>query len=291
MTSLASPLPDVQSDNRHLLPVKLALTLGLAACADWLFWSQRIGLSFVLFAVALFASSWLGNFAGFERRRAAIAAVVLLAGLVPAVEELNTLSFFLAVAALVVSVAILTNPDFSRLADGLRAFLDLFLFGPFRLIGDVIRMTNVRAFTSGFALWFVPLLFSAIFVALFASANPLIERWIPELNPKDATSQINLARTLFWAFVLSTVWPFIHVRWRRRKERITAAPLPVVDDRRGTIGLLQPLWRGDDPALADPVQPVIRDADRARPRLSLGQRQASGRHQLRRSTPIAAPIP
>ena len=39
MTSLASPLPDVQSDNRHLLPVKLALTLGLAACADWLFWS------------------------------------------------------------------------------------------------------------------------------------------------------------------------------------------------------------------------------------------------------------
>jgi hypothetical protein len=228
MTSLASPLPDVQSDNRQLLPVKLALTLGLAACADWLFWSQRIGLSFVLFAVALFASSWLGNFAGFERRRAAIAAVVLLAGLVPAVEELNTLSFFLAVAALVVSVAILTNPDFSRLTDGLRAFLDLFLIGPFRLVGDVIRMTNVRALTSGFALWFVPLLFSEIFVALFASANPLIERWIRELNPKDASSQINLARTLFWAFVLSTVWPFIHVRWRRRKERIAAAPLPVV---------------------------------------------------------------
>ena len=177
----------------------------------------------------MFASSWLGNFAGFERRRAATAAVVLLAGLVPAVEELNTLSFFLAVAALVVSVAILTNPDFSRLADGLRAFLDLFLFGPFRLIGDVIRMTNVRAFTSGFALWFVPLLFGAIFVALFASANPLIERWIRELDPKDATSQINLARTLFWAFVLSTVWPFIHVRWRRRKERIAAAPLPVVE--------------------------------------------------------------
>jgi uncharacterized protein DUF4153 len=229
MTSLASPLPDVQSNDRGLLPVKLALALGLAACADWLFWSQRIGLSFVLFAVALFASSWLGNFAGFERRRAVVAAVVLLAGLIPAVEELNTLSFFLAVAALGVSVAILTNPDFSRLADGLRAFLDLFLIGPFRLIGDVIRMANVRALTSGFALWFVPLLFSVIFVALFASANPLIELWIRELNPGDATSQINLARTLFWAFVLSTVWPFVHVRWRKRKERAAAVPLPVVE--------------------------------------------------------------
>ena len=54
-----SPLPDVQSDDRHLLPVKLALILGLAALADWLFWSQRIGLSFVLFAIALFASARL----------------------------------------------------------------------------------------------------------------------------------------------------------------------------------------------------------------------------------------
>jgi len=76
----------------------------------------------------------------------------------------------------------------------------------------------------------VPSLFSVIFVALFASANPLIERWISGLDPRDATSHVNLARTLFWAFVLSTVWPFIHVRWRKRKER--AAAVPVADTAR-----------------------------------------------------------
>src|SRR5437899_5880686 len=65
MTSFASPLPDVQSDNHDLLPLKLALEFGLAALADWLFWSQRIGLSFVLFAVALFDGAWLGNHAAF----------------------------------------------------------------------------------------------------------------------------------------------------------------------------------------------------------------------------------
>jgi hypothetical protein len=229
MTSLASPLPNVQSDDRDLLPVKLALILGFAALADWLFWSQRIGLSFVLFAVALFASAWLGNQAAFGRRRAVVATVVLLAGLVPALEELDTLSFFLAVAALVVGVAILTDPDFSRLTDGLRAFRDLFLIGPFRLVGDVIRMTNVRALTSTLTLWFVPLAFGVTFLFLFASANPLVARWIGLLNPRDATSQINLARTLFWAFVLSTVWPFVHVRSRRRKERAAAAPLAVAE--------------------------------------------------------------
>jgi hypothetical protein len=222
MTSL--PLPDVQSTDRNPLPLKLGIVLGLAALADVLFWGQRIGLSLSMFAVALFAGAWLGNLARLEWRRAATAVVVLLAGLVPAFEELNTLSCFLAVAAIAISVAILTNPQLSRLTDGGRAFVDLFLIGPFRLVGDAIRMTNVSALTSGFALWFVPLLFSVIFIALFASANPLIEYWIRELKPADAASHINLDRTLFWVFILSAVWPFIHVRWRRRKER-TAVPV------------------------------------------------------------------
>lgn len=222
MTSL--PLPDVQSINRNALPLKLALVFGLTALADVLFWSQRVGFSFAVFAVALFAGTWLGNLVTPERRRAAIAVVVLLAGLVPAIEAFNTLSCVLAVAALGGSVAILTNPNFSRLADALRAYVDLFLIGPFRLIGDIIRMTNVGALVSGFALWFVPLLFSVIFIALFASANPLIEYWIRELKPADAASHINFDRTLFWALVLSMVWPFVHVRWRQRKERTTAPP-------------------------------------------------------------------
>ena len=222
MTSL--PLPDVQSTNRNPLPLKLGIVLGLAALADVLFWGQRIGLSLSVFTVALFAGAWLGNLASLEWRRAAAAAIVLLAGLLPAVEELNTLSCVLAVAALAISVTVLTNPQLLHLTDGVRAFVDLFLIGPFRLIGDVIRMTNVGALVSGFALWFVPLIFSVIFIALFASANPLIEYWIRELKPADAASHINFDRTLFWVAVLSAMWPFVHVRWRRRKER-TAAPV------------------------------------------------------------------
>jgi len=154
-----------------------------------------------------------------------MAAIVFAIGLLPAVEDLNLLSFLFVIAALGTSVAMLTNPGLARLTDGLRAFLDLHVIGPFRLSADVIRMIDVRALGSGFALWFVPLLFSVIFVALLVSANPLIERWIGELNPREVTSHVNLARTLLWAFVLSTVWPFLHVRWRKRKERVAAAPV------------------------------------------------------------------
>src|ERR1700761_1716694 len=77
MPILASPLPDVRSES-PLLPFKLAIALGLAALADWLFYVQRVGLSMALFAVALFVATWLGNLAGFERRRLATAAGVLL---------------------------------------------------------------------------------------------------------------------------------------------------------------------------------------------------------------------
>ncbi|HWZ37563.1 MAG TPA: DUF4153 domain-containing protein [Bradyrhizobium sp.] len=241
MTSLAPPLPDVQSETRNVLPAKLAITLGLAALADWLFYDQRIGISMTIFAIALFAGSWLGNLAGLNWRRTTTAALVLFVALVPAVEELNGLTFLFIVAGLAYGISILTNPDLKQLFLGrLGAFRDLYLIGPFRLAGDLIRMLSAWDLTGGFAMWLVPIIFGAIFVLLFASANPLIERWISLLDPKEATSHVNLARTLFWVFVLSVIWPFIHVRWRRKKER-TAAPVePVADNaepRGNTLGL------------------------------------------------------
>jgi hypothetical protein len=226
MTSLAPPLPDVRSETQNLLPVKLAITLGLTALADWLFYDQRIGISMTLFAIALFAGSWLGNLAGLNWRRTATAALILFVGLVPAIEELNGLTFLFIVAALAYGISILTNPDFSRLTDGLRSVRDLFLIGPLRLGGDIIRVFSMGDLTAGFVKWFVPVVFGVIFLLLFFSANPLIEKWIRELSP---AAYINLTRTFFWVLMLSVVWPFIHVRWRRRKERAAAAVEPVAD--------------------------------------------------------------
>ena len=231
MTDIASPLPDVRSEARNLLPLKFAITIVLAALADWLFYAQRVGLSMALFAVVLFAASWLGNRIRFDRRRLLIATAVLIAGLIPAMDDLNTLSLLFVVAGLGFAVSILTNPEPRRLfLDRLGAFRDLFLIGPFRLTGDVVRMLTAWDFTGGLVMWFVPIAFGATFIFLFASANPLIEKWIGLLDPKEATSHVDLARTLFWAFVLSMIWPFVHVRWRRREERAPAALQPLADN-------------------------------------------------------------
>jgi hypothetical protein len=231
MTDIASPLPEVRLQPRNLLPFKLAITIALAALADWLFYAQRVGISMALFAIVLFASSWLCNRIGFDRRRRLMATGVLIAGLLPAVEDLNPLSLLFVVAGLGFAVSILTNPEPKRLLlDRFGAFRDLFLIGPFRLPLDLVRMFDVRDLSTGIAMWLVPIVFGLLFVMLFASANPLIEKWLSLLNPADWLSNFDLTHTLFWALVLLIVWPFVHVRWRRPKERAPAAPRPIADN-------------------------------------------------------------
>jgi hypothetical protein len=230
MTSFAPPLFEFPLTTRISPPIKLAIAIGLAALADVLFWGQRIGLSMALFAALLFIAALLANRAWFDQRRSLIAATIIVAGLVPAVEDLNFLSFLFAIGSVGIGIAVTTNPGFSKITDGLRAFLDLFLVGPFRIIGDVVRMTNIRALETGLTLWFVPLVFGAIFVFLFASANPLIARWLNLINLRELSDQINLARTLFWIFLLSTVWPFLHVRWRSWTLRKAPVPPPLPAD-------------------------------------------------------------
>src|SRR5689334_13491039 len=92
MTSFAPPLFEFPLATRISPPVKLAIAIGLAALADVLFWSHRIGLSMVLFAALLFAAALLANHAWSDRRRTLIAAMIVIAGLIPVVEDLNFLS-------------------------------------------------------------------------------------------------------------------------------------------------------------------------------------------------------
>jgi len=162
MTSVATPLPDLYPGQHHPVGPKFALALGLVALADWLLYGERPGISLVFFAVALICTSLMANFDGLDRRRAMQAALIFLAGLVPAVEDLNPLSFLFLLLALGSGVVILTNPDLSRLRDGVIALRDLFLIGPFRSIAEVVGLLNLSALSASFVLWFVPLALPAI---------------------------------------------------------------------------------------------------------------------------------
>ncbi|WFU73590.1 DUF4173 domain-containing protein [Bradyrhizobium sp. CB2312] len=217
MTSLASTIAaDIQPIRHSSIPAKVGLTLALAALADWLFYAQRTGLSLTLFALAIVCVSVLFNQASLDLRRAGIGAAVLVAGLMPAVEELNTLSFLILVTSLTIALLLATNPETTGLADRARALRNFVLFGPFRFFPEALQVFNMSAFTRGIALWLLPAALGTVFVALFAAANPVIEQWVSLLNPRLIFDHVSIPRVLFWTMMLALVWPFIHVRWRRR---------------------------------------------------------------------------
>lgn len=199
------------------IAAKVGLALALAAFADWLFYGQRIGLSLSLFTIALAGVSALFNHAALDSRRALIGSAILVTGLVPAIEELNTLSFLVLAASLAIALLLVTNAETTGLADRVRALRNFVLLGPFRFFLDAPQALNASAFTRGFALWLLPATLSTVFIALFAAANPVIEQWVSLLNPKLIFEYVSIPRVLFWAMMLALVWPFIHVRWRRRK--------------------------------------------------------------------------
>ncbi|WP_370101052.1 DUF4153 domain-containing protein [Bradyrhizobium yuanmingense] len=230
MTSLASTsTTDIQPIRPSALSAKLAVALLLAGLADWLFYGQRIGLSLTLFAIATACVSVLFNHAALDLRRAMISGAILVLGLVPAMEELNTLSFLILVASLTIALLLATNPDTTGLTDRARALCNFLLLGPFRFFLDAPQAFNMSAFTRGIALWLMPAALSTVFIALFAAANPVIEQWVSLLNPKIMFDYVNMWRVLFWTLMLALVWPFIHVRWRRRAvvaAAVAEGPVP-----------------------------------------------------------------
>lgn len=217
MTDITTPASGAGSAQQGTFAVKAAVVFALAALADWLFYGHGIGISAVIFAAALAFGSLLTNIATVNRKQLPLAGALLLAALVPAVEEFNAASLMFMVLALGIGLLLTTNRDRHLLGDRAAALCDLYLVGPFRLLRDAIGACNLPVLKTGFAVWFIPVALGGVFVFLLASANPLLEKWIRLLNPGNTASYISLGRVLFWAVALSLVWPFIQVRWNSKR--------------------------------------------------------------------------
>ena len=227
--SFAQIVPTALSARDPLLTTKLAIAFTLAVLADWLFYDQIIGISAVIFAVALIAGAAIANAARLDRRRIWLAGLVLIAGLVPAMEDANALSLAFVIVALGLALSRTTHPDLDGPKQFARASCDLFVTGPLRFFRDATGMLSLPGITSSLTVWFIPLVLGAFFIFLFGTANPVIANWISQLNPGNAASHVSVARSLFWIAALSLVWPFVHVRWRARPEtaaRSTGAVAP-----------------------------------------------------------------
>ena len=183
MSDFAAPAADSRAD--HQLPLKLLMAIGLAALADALFYDQRLGLSVAIFAAAVVMVSLAANHALIARHRMMTASAIFIAGLLPSVEDLNLLSFLFLMLGSTTTIAVLTDPQLKGLRAWLSDLRQLLVTGPLRLLPDAARTLSGPGLTRGLVVWFVPLVFGAAFVLLFARANPVIEQWLTAVRPDE----------------------------------------------------------------------------------------------------------
>jgi hypothetical protein len=151
MADFTTPASDAGSVQANAFPIKPAIAVALAALADWLFYDQSIGISAVLFALALILGSLLANFATWEKNQALVAGILVLLGLLPAFEDFNTISLGFIILTLGVSIQLAANPGFGRLGQRASALLDLYLMGPFRFFREAPGMFHLPAILAGIA--------------------------------------------------------------------------------------------------------------------------------------------
>ena len=224
------------------LVTPLLLALACVALADWLLYGWPIGISLALFFAALGVAAVASNGAHATRHTQIVMTAIFAAGLLALAEDVNFLSVISAGLATPMFVVVLTPGDDASWRRQLLEAATIPFRGPFQLALDLFaalkglktRMPEWMRIGSLIA-WIVPIGAFAVFLGLFASANPLIEYRLMQIDLSALFGLFDLPRILFWAFIACVIWPLIRRRLRRKPVR---EPAPrAVESARGSNDL------------------------------------------------------
>jgi hypothetical protein len=207
------------------LAAPLSYAAGLVALADWLFYGWHIGISLALFLGALGVAAILSNRVQLGDKSRIVAVIILIAGFLPLIEEVNLLSAIVATVTTASSIIAMTSPRSVSWPKQLFETATVPFRGPFLLARDTIgALRHMKVCTPGWlgwlVGWIVPLLVFAIFLTLFSSANPLIEQGLLKIDLRKLFEFISPWRSGFWVFVGCMIWPLIYRRIKPRSALI-----------------------------------------------------------------------
>ncbi|MEM1107964.1 MAG: DUF4173 domain-containing protein [Planctomycetota bacterium] len=230
----------------------LALVMGLVVLADWLFYDAPIGWTAGVFGLALLLAVALRSgacFRGTPSRVVAAATVGMIAALVihpgPLAVTLGLLSL-ITLAAIdrggwTNSVAAWAGRWLVFLGKASTQFLrDTRLQNRWlRSHGQHVSLVDSRGAGSVRA-WVIPAALSVVFVALFAVANPVVQRGVSEAwaafeyRITGLGEWLSFGRVLLWLLTAAAVWGLLRVRLRRphpRPRKLAEAQTTFPDSR------------------------------------------------------------
>jgi hypothetical protein len=212
---------DLEIDPARLLLMPLASAAACAALADWLFYGWQIGISLAQFFGVLGAIAVAGNRVRATRRTQIIMTAVFVAGLLALIEDVNILSMIVGTLATALFVIVITAHDASSWQRQLFEAVTTPFRGPFQLIADLLaapRRTKAQIpdwlRVGSLVAWIIPLGAFAVFLGLFASANPLIEYRLMQIDLRALFNVLDPLRIGFWVLIVCAIWPLIarHIR-------------------------------------------------------------------------------
>jgi Domain of unknown function (DUF4173) len=209
---------------------KVALAAALVALADHLFFFQRAGSTLGLFAAALLVAILLATPAIGRSRPALAAGAAALVFVAVLGDDPSPLAAFLFLTAAALAALL---PRTEAFDDGWRWTKRLLLHSILSIIGPLLDWGRLRAtrrrrgparLAAALPLLALPVLGTALFLALFSAANPLIADAFERLDLLAAIGGFSIARLFFWLLVTLLVWSFL------RPPRILLAPRSVREE-------------------------------------------------------------
>ena len=203
---------------------KIVLAFALVALADHLFFFQRAGSTLGLFAAALLVAILVATPAIGRSRAALVAAAAALLFVALLGDDPSLLAAFLFLTAAALAVLL---PRTGAFDDGWRWAKRLFIHAfltPIAPMFDLFRLRSARRrrgparIAAILPLLALPILGTALFLALFSAANPLIADAFARVDLMVVIGGLSIVRMAFWAGMAILVWSLL------RPPRILLAP-------------------------------------------------------------------
>jgi hypothetical protein len=201
--------------------LKLAAAAAMVALADLLFFDHSIGASVGLFALIWLVLALLTQPAILRDRRALAAAAAALLFAALQIDHLSLLAWLLFLITLGMAVQL---PRTGRFDDAFRWIQRLAWQGFAGLAGPLLdsrrlhktgRLPELKRGARSLPTLILPVVGGAVFMLLFAAANPIIADVLARLR-LPALEENTFVRIVFWAVVLVAAWGVFRPRRRRK---------------------------------------------------------------------------